>query len=170
MLEEAVASARHGEAVPEVDEERFTPQINVGTSVLIPEAYVSDLNVRLALYRRLSTLVDRSEIEAFAAELIDRFGPIPEEVENLLQIIAIKRLCRDAGVAKVEAGPKGAVLSFHNDSFSDPGALVSFINQQAGKVQLRPDHKLVYRRQWDDPQSRVKGIRLLVDQLAQIAA
>ncbi|MDX1710931.1 MAG: transcription-repair coupling factor [Rhodovibrionaceae bacterium] len=170
MLEEAVANARGDAEAAQAEAETFTPQINIGTSVMIPEAYVPDLNVRLALYRRLSTLVDRSEIEAFAAELIDRFGPIPEEVENLLQIIAIKRLCRDAGVEKVEAGPKGAVLSFHNDNFSQPGELVSFINQQAGRVQLRPDHKLVYRRQWEDPQSRVKGIRMLMDQLAKIAA
>src|SRR5690348_18509875 len=110
MLEEAIAGARSGvDKLGEAAEE-WTPQIAIGTPVLIPETYVSDLNVRLGLYRRIAALVDRREIEAFAAELIDRFGPLPGEVENLLEIIAIKRLCRDAGVAKVEAGPQGALL------------------------------------------------------------
>ena len=68
--------------------------------MLIPETYVADLPVRLALYRRSSTLIDRREIDAFAAELIDRFGALPPEVDNLLEIVAIKRLCRDAGVGE----------------------------------------------------------------------
>ncbi len=95
MLEEAVTAMRAGKGgpVPAVAE-AFTPQINLGMSVRIPESYVADLNLRLGLYRRLSRLVDGAEIEAFAAELIDRFGPLPVEVENLLEVIAIKRLCR----------------------------------------------------------------------------
>jgi len=171
MLEDAVATARAGGADgEEAAAEAFTPQINVGTPVRIPEAYVADLNVRLGLYRRLSKLVDRAEIEAFAAELIDRFGPLPEEVENLLQIMAIKRLCRDAGVAKVDAGPKGAVVAFHNDTFARPESLVGFIQSQPGKVQLRPDHRLVFRRHWLDARARVGGVRRLMEALAKIAA
>ena len=170
MLEEAVAAARAGGAVKAEEAADWTPQISIGTSVLIPERYVADLNVRLGLYRRLATLVDRSEIEAFAAELIDRFGPIPEEVENLLQIIAIKRLCRDAGVEKVEAGPKGAVVSFREDQIANPEGLIRFIQSQPGSVKLRPDHKLVYRRQWDDAKARVGGVRRLMDELAKAAA
>ena len=168
LLEDAVATARG--TVEEAGEAAWTPQINLGTSVLIPQAYVSDLNVRLGLYRRLSELVDRAEIDAFAAELIDRFGPLPDEVENLLQVIAIKRLCRDAGVGKIEAGPKGAVVSFHQDRVGDLDALLDFVQRQAGSVQLRPDHKLVYRRQWDDPRQRVAGVRRLLDDLGNVAA
>ncbi|MEE8189107.1 MAG: transcription-repair coupling factor, partial [Kiloniellales bacterium] len=170
MLEEAVTAARGGGAVgAEVAAEPFTPQISMGTPVMIPERYVADLNVRLGLYRRLSILVDKAEIEAFAAELIDRFGPLPEEVENLLQIITIKHACRDAGVDKVDAGPKGAVVSFFQDRFARPEALVRFIEKQAGNVKLRPDHKLVYRRNWDDPPARVRGVRLLMEELAKVA-
>jgi transcription-repair coupling factor (superfamily II helicase) len=171
MLEEAVAAARGGgtAAGEEAAPEPFTPQISMGTSVMIPERYVADLGVRLGLYRRLSALVDEAEIEGFAAELIDRFGPLPEEVENLLQVVAIKRLCRDAGVDKVEAGPKGAVVSFYKDRFARPAELVAFIERQAGTVKLRPDHKLVYRRQWDDPPARLRGVRRLLDDLAKVA-
>ena len=138
--------------------------------VMIPEPYVPDLSVRMSLYRRIALLVDQAEIEAFAAELIDRFGPLPVEVENLLKVVAIKRLCRAAGVEKVEAGPKGAVLAFRNNDFVNPGGLVQFMQQQAGTVQLRPDHKLVYRRGWQKPEQRVLGVTRLIQELVAIAA
>jgi transcription-repair coupling factor (superfamily II helicase) len=166
MLEEAVAEAR-GQVAADIG---WTPQINVGTSVLIPEGYVADLGVRLGLYRRIATLVDQQEIEAFAAEMVDRFGPLPIEVENLLNIIAIKKLCRDAGIDKVEAGPKGAVLSFRGNRFAQPAKLVDFIGRNANSISLRPDHKLVYRQGWDDPRRRITGVQRLMERLAAIAA
>src|SRR6478735_2090138 len=119
MLEEAVASLRSGDAAAEAAEQ-WSPQINIGTSVLIPEEYVGDLNVRMALYRRLATLENRADIDRFAAELIDRFGALPEEVQHLLEIVAIKHLCRAAMVEKIEAGPKGAILTFKNQTFPNP--------------------------------------------------
>jgi transcription-repair coupling factor (superfamily II helicase) len=172
MLEEAVAAARAAETGapgrPE-EEERWTPQITVGTPVLIPEAYVADLGLRLSLYRRLAYLQDAGEIDAFAVELIDRFGPLPEEVGNLLEIVAIKQLCRGARVEKAEAGPKGAVLSFRGNTFPNPAGLVEFIAGQAGTVKLRPDHRLVYRRAWDRPEDRITGLRHVLKRIAEIA-
>jgi len=166
MLEEAVANARG--KTEEVKTESFSPQINLGTSVLIPESYVADLSVRLGLYRRLSSLIGQNEIEAFAAELIDRFGTLPEEVENLLQIMTIKRLCVDAGVEKLDAGPKGAIVTFHANQFTNPEGLIRFIQKQPGQVSLRPDHKLVYRRSWPTPAERLRGSRHLLDSLAKL--
>ena len=128
MLEEAVASLKAGIAEPVAD--RWSPQITIGTPVLIPEDYVADLSVRLALYRRLADLEDEREIDAFAAELVDRFGPLPDEVEHLLEIVAIKALCRRANVAKIDAGPKGAVISFRDDRFANPEGLVAYIREQ----------------------------------------
>jgi transcription-repair coupling factor (superfamily II helicase) len=169
MLEEAVAAARDaGEGTAVADE--WTPTITVGTPVLIPDAYVSDLNTRLGLYRRVARMVDAQEIESFAAELIDRFGPLPPEVENLLEIVTLKRLCRDAGVDKLDAGPKGAVVSFRNDQFADPAALIGFLTSEVGTVKLRPDHKLVYSRDWPDGAKRLKGARSLMNRLAKLAA
>jgi len=167
MLEEAVAAARDQGGVAE--EGGWSPQISIGMPVLIPEAYVADLSVRLGLYRRISALVDRAEIESFAAELIDRFGALPSEVENLLEIVAIKQLCLAAGVEKVDAGPKGATLSFHENRFSRPEKLVEWLSAQAGHVALRPDHTLVYRRQWEEPNARLKGVQGLMKQIAAIA-
>ncbi|TVR79782.1 MAG: transcription-repair coupling factor [Rhodospirillales bacterium] len=168
MLEEAVAEARGGDdGTPK--EEGWSPQLAIGLSVLIPESYVTDLGVRLGLYRRLGDLTTSQELEGFAAELIDRFGPLPDEVENLLQIVAIKQRCRRAGIDKVDAGPKGAVVSFRGDSFANPAGLVRFIAANAASTKLRPDHKLVYRRSWETPGDRVAGVRYLVKQLETIA-
>jgi transcription-repair coupling factor (superfamily II helicase) len=167
MLEEAVAAARDQGAAPE--EGGWSPQISIGMPVLIPEGYVADLSVRLGLYRRISGLADRAEIESFAAELIDRFGALPPEVENLLEIVAIKQFCLAAGVSKVDAGPKGATLSFHENRFARPEKLVEWLSAQAGQVTLRPDHTLVYRRQWDEPAARLKGVQSLMKQIATIA-
>ncbi|HUE18897.1 MAG TPA: transcription-repair coupling factor [Stellaceae bacterium] len=167
LLEEAIGAARGGaEAAPD----DWTPQIAIGSSVLIPEAYVSDLNVRLGLYRRIATLVDRAAIDAFAAELIDRFGTLPAEVDNLLEIIAIKNLCREAGVERVEAGAKGAALTFRKNLFANPAGLVSYIASQAGAVKLRPDQRLIVIRDWDDTRARLKGIEALLTRLKEIAA
>ena len=170
MLEEAVAASRSGAAEAAEARDEWTPQITIGTPVLIPETYVGDLSVRLGLYRRIATLVDRREIDAFAAELIDRFGPLPAEVDNLLEIIAIKRLCRDAGVEKVEAGPKGAVLAFRGNRFANPAGLVAFLQEQAGTAKLRPDQRIVIMRNWEDTRQRLGGINALLRRLAEIAA
>jgi transcription-repair coupling factor (superfamily II helicase) len=169
MLEEAVVAARGEEGGGLVREEEWSPQITIGTPVLIPENYVADLSVRLGLYRRIAGLANRRESEAFAAELIDRFGPLPGEVENLLQIIAIKRACRQAGVERLEAGPKGAVVTLRGNRFANPAGLVELIQKNAGTLRLRPDQKLVYLRNWDDEAARLKGVAGLLQTLVKIA-
>ena len=167
MLEEAVAEARNLQGDTAVDSE-WSPQINMGLPVLIPDSYVEDLGVRMGLYRRLAHLTTREEIDVFAAELIDRFGTLPKEAENLLQVVTLKGRCKEAGVEKVDAGPKGAVVGFRNDDFTNPAGLVEFLSQQAGTAKLRPDHKLVYMRQWNTPEDRLDGVRYLVGELAKM--
>jgi transcription-repair coupling factor (superfamily II helicase) len=168
MLEEAVAAARTEGGDAAVPEE-WSPQITIGTPVLIPEAYVPDLGVRLGLYRRIAGLLDRREIDGFAAELIDRFGPLPPEVQNLLEIIAVKRDCREAGVERLEAGPKGAVISLRDNRFANPAGLVNLIQRNAGTLKLRPDQKIVYLRDWHDAKTRLTGAARLVQALAKLA-
>lgn len=168
MLEEAVASLRQG-GDEEADEEKWSPTINVGTSVLLPESYIDDLQVRMGLYRRLADLEDQQQIEGFGAELRDRFGPVPEEVEHLLEIVSIKLLCRRANVASVDAGPKGAVIRFRNDTFANPAGLVGYINEGGGYVKLRPDHALVVRRMWDQPKERLTGSHTILKYLVKLA-
>ncbi len=168
MLEEAVAAMKGGD-LGEADE-RWSPEISIGLSVLIPETYVADLQLRLGLYRRLSALETRSEIDAFAAELVDRFGELPAEVDHLLDVMEIKGLCRSAGIAKVDAGPKGAVIVFHRNAFANAQGLAQFLQASRGLAKLQPDHKLIFKGDWDQPQVRFKGVRGLVAALAEIAA
>jgi transcription-repair coupling factor (superfamily II helicase) len=168
MLEDAVAAAR-GDSGDAAAAEEWSPQITIGTPVLIPETYVPDLGVRLGLYRRVAALADRSEIDAFAAELIDRFGPLPPEVENLLQIIAIKRLCREAGIERVEAGPKGAVISLRGNRFVNPQGLVDLIQRNAATLKIRADQKIVHLRDWGDEKARLSGVVRLLQAFVKIA-
>jgi len=168
MLEEAVAAAR-SETSDEEAEGLWSPQINVGANVLIPERYVPDLNLRMSLYRRLADLKDRRQIDAFGAELIDRFGDLPEEVEHLLKIILIKHFCRQAGIEKIEAGPKGAIVTFRDSKFANPAGLVDFISRQTSVTKLRSDHRLVYVRKWSKIDNRLQGSLNLAHALAKAA-
>ena len=167
MLEEAVMSLKAGIAEPVAD--RWSPQITIGTPVLIPEDYVADLSVRLGLYRRLADIEDEQEIEAFGAELVDRFGKLPEEVEHLLKIVAIKGLCRRANVEKIETGPKGAVMSFRDNSFANPEGLIAFIAKQGAQARVRPDMKVVLFYDWEKPSQRLHGTTAVLRNLVRIA-
>jgi transcription-repair coupling factor (superfamily II helicase) len=166
MLQDAVAAARAGGAEAAMAEERWTPQINLGMSVLIPETYVTDLNLRLSLYRRLADVAETDEIETIAAEMIDRFGALPPEVDNLLQTVAVKRLCRITGIEKIDAGLKGGVISFRKDLFAKPDRLIAWITQQAGTVKVRPDQKIVIMRAWDDVTQRLDGLKKILEEMA----
>ena len=149
MLEDAVADIRVGEGKRGGQERDWTPNISLGLPVLIPETYVRDLPVRLGLYRRIGALASDAETEAMAAELVDRFGKLPKEVDNLLGVVALKRSCREAGVEKLEAGPKGMVLTFRGNAFPNPAGLVRWLSSKGGLVRLRPDHKLAISRDMD---------------------
>lgn len=166
MLEEAVAQLRGEE---DDDSGSWSPLINVGAPVLIPDHYVTDLDARMALYRRLSQVENRQDIDGFAAELIDRFGPLPDEVNSLLKIVEIKGLCRASGIEKIDVGPKGAVLTFRGNLFANPAGLVEFINDERDRAKLRPDHKLVFQRVWEMPDERLEGAYRLARKLSEIA-
>ncbi|WP_375552353.1 transcription-repair coupling factor [Rhodophyticola porphyridii] len=167
MLEEAIASIRSGAGEARLDEDgQWAPQINLGVPVLIPEAYVPDLDVRLGLYRRLSQLTTKVELEGFAAELIDRFGKLPREVNTLLLVIRIKAKCKQAGIARLDAGPKGATIQFHNDKFANPAGLVEFVQDQRGLARIR-DNKIVVRRDWTSEADKIKGAFAIARDLAQ---
>ena len=170
MLEEAVAMAREGVSIDDMPETAdWSPTINIGTSVLIPESYVPDLGVRMSLYRRIADLIEADDIENFAAELIDRFGDLPGEVQNLLDIVSIKQTCKRAGIASIEAGPKGALIAFHNDTPPNIESLMHWMTSKAGTVKLRPDQKLsIIKVGWDNLSTRTKGVKNLVSELANL--
>jgi transcription-repair coupling factor (superfamily II helicase) len=167
MLEETVAAMRGGDLGETRD--KWSPEISLGISVLIPETYVGDLQLRLGLYRRLSGLEVRSDIDAFKAELADRFGPPPTEVEHLLDVMEIKGLCRRANIAKVDAGTKGAVITFYKNDFANPEGLAQCLVGKRGLARMQPDHKLVFKGDWDLPEHRFSGVKAAVSDLAAIA-
>ena len=167
MLEDAVTALKAG--IEEPVEEAWSPTIALGAPVMIPEEYVADLGVRLALYRRLSTIQDDAEMESFGAELIDRFGPLPPEVEQLLRIATIKGLCRKANVAKVEAGPKGVVVHFRDRSFANPQGLVGYVAEQASFAKVRPDMSVVFIRELDTVKERLDTTTQILRSLVKIA-
>ena len=167
MLEEAIAKIKTGalEGLSDADDQ-WAPQINLGVPVLIPEAYVPDLDVRLGLYRRLSGLSTKVELEGFAAELIDRFGALPREVNTLMLVVRIKAMCKRAGISKLDGGPKGAVIQFHNDKFASPEGLVAFIEDQRGLARVK-DNKIVVQRDWKKDSDKIKGAFAIARDLAE---
>lgn len=166
MLEEAIIESQELKEA-EVEDQSWSPQINLGMSVLIPESYIADLGLRLSMYRRISNLENSKEVEVFAAELIDRFGSIPDEVENLFKVIKLKSACRKAGVEKIEAGPKGALINFRNNNFKCPDKLIQYIAKYPDKIRIKPDHSLVYKSQWKNDLERFSGVQSVIDDLAR---
>ena len=167
MLHEQIAKLQSGE-IELADDGEWSPQINLGVPVLIPEPYVPDLDVRLGLYRRLSSLERKVELEGFAAELIDRFGPLPPEVETLLLVVRIKALCKRAGIARLDGGPKGATVQFHHDKYANPAGLVQFLHAQNGAAKVK-DNKIVIRRDWPTDKPRLAGAFTIARDLAALA-
>jgi len=168
MLEDAIAKIKSGQMEGLTDEGSWSPQINLGVPVLIPETYVQDLDVRLGLYRRLSALAKKIELEAFAAELIDRFGKLPTEVDMLLRVVRIKGMCRAAGIAKLDSGPKGAVIQFYQDKFISPSGLAQYLLDSRGTAKIK-DNKLIVLRDWTNDDKKVKGAYIIARELAVMA-
>ncbi|AYG59119.1 transcription-repair coupling factor [Rhizobium jaguaris] len=166
MLEEAVAEVK---GVDEIQDTGWSPQISVGTPVMIPDDYVPDLHLRMALYRRLGEITEIKEIDSFGAEMIDRFGPMPIEVQHLLKIVYIKSLCRTANVEKLDAGPKGVVVQFRNKEFPNPANLVGYIAKQGTMAKIRPDQSVFLTRDLPTPEKRLQGAAVLMTQLAELA-
>ncbi len=168
MLEETIARLRAGQTAEGAEaEDAWAPVLNLGVPVLIPEVYVPDLDLRLGLYRRLTGLATKVELEGFAAELIDRFGKLPREVNTLLLVMRIKAMCRRAGIARLDAGPKGATVQFHQNIFADPPALIRWIGAQGQGVRVTGP-KLVFAADWRTEADRIKGAFAIARDLAAL--
>lgn len=167
MLEEAVAALRADDGLRMTDDKQddFSPTINLGLSVLIPEIYVSDLQLRLGLYRRVAQMENEEEINSFAAELVDRFGKMPEEVEHLITVLNLKILCRKANIERIDTGAKGAVITFHNNFFAKPEALLRLISQRPKSLKFRPDQKLVFTHEFKNINEKNSSVKKLINEL-----
>ncbi len=168
MLQDEIERLRTGRDGLAAGDEQWSPQISLGVPVLIPEDYVPDLDVRLGLYRRLSQLSGKVELEGFAAELIDRFGPLPREVSTLLAVVRIKAKCLQAGISQIDAGPRGATVRFHQDRYASPEGLVAFLQAEKGAAKVK-DNRIVIARDWHGENARVKGAFQIARDLARYA-
>ena len=171
MLRQAVDAARAGEGDGGGEAAlEWTPQINLGLEVRIPESYVTDLSVRLSLYRRIANLASEEDTDMLLAELVDRFGKLPASVRNLFAIIALKQLCKLANVEKIDAGPKGLAIGFRDNQFAKPDQLIGWIAGQAGRVQLRADHKLIVKQTLPAPDLRPPICNELLGEMVALLA
>lgn len=168
MLEEAILDAKAG-GLRDDKPKDFSPAITVDAPILIPEDYVPDLDLRMGLYRRLNDVEDRAGIDAFATELIDRFGKLPVATANLLQLIEAKLNAKKACIAKIDVGAKGAIVSFHEDKFPSVEGLLAYVDKLTGTAKLRPDMKLVISRSFGDPQARLNAALQISRGLAKAA-
>ena len=169
MLQDAIAEikARQNKVV-EKPTLSWSPQLNLGIPVFIPETYVSDLSVRLDLYNRLSHLESEEDVKPFVEELIDRFGPPPQEVENLMGVITLKHLCKKTYVSKIDVGRKGFSLSFYENTFPAPEALIHYIQKFPLRISLKPNQSLIYRDQFNATEDILKGLEETLHELIQL--
>lgn len=167
MLEEALAELKINPTNPVSLETGWTPQISLGLEILIPPSYIPDDSLRLALYQRISRFETDEETESFRAEMIDRFGPLPFEVENLIQIVSLKNLCKQLNIHKLESGPNGVLITFYKNTFPDPDKMIRFIQKSAGTIKARPDQKMVISKAWKNASHLIKGISLLLEDLRE---
>ena len=167
MVREAVERLKSGGDAPA--EDMWSPTIQLGSPVTIPETYIPDLATRLALYRRLSSLEDEAEIEAMGAEIVDRFGPAPPEVSLLLSLVSVKTLCRKTNVEKLDAGPKGLTLAFRGNAFANPTGLVKWVAAQGPSAKVRPDMRLVIAGDFESLGDRLSGTLRVMREIAKIA-
>ncbi len=169
MLEETIARIKAGElqGLSTISDD-WSPQLNLGVPVMIPEDYIPDLDIRLGLYRRLSALATKVELEGFAAELIDRFGPLPREVNTLMLIVRVKAMCKRAGISRLDVGPKGATVQFHNDKFANPAGLVTFLKAQGPAARVQGT-RVVLQGEMKSEADRIKGAFAIARDLAEAA-
>ncbi|WP_425229766.1 transcription-repair coupling factor [Sphingomonas sp.] len=167
MLEEAIMEAKAGGLRDRARD--FSPQITVDAPILIPEDYVPDLDLRMGLYRRLNDIDQSSDVEAFAAELIDRFGPLPDATDNLIRVIDIKLNAKRACISKMDVGAKGVVVTFHDNKPPNVDALFAYVQRLGAIAKIRPDAKFVLSRAWPDAKARLHGALQLAKGLAKTA-
>ena len=177
MLKEAVddkqrrrAAGQKTERVSNEDLRASTVSLKLGISYLIPEAYVSDVATRLQLYRRLAGLQEIDAVVEFRAELADRFGAVPKEVEALLAVVDLKNRASALNVAKVEVGEKGVVVGFEGGRFKNPDGLVALVMKLAGVVSLRPagrGQELVWHRHVG--KDVLRGVGVILSELESAA-
>lgn len=156
MLEQAVAALKTNEI--QEDSTSWSPQLNIGITVQLPETYIIDSSLRLSLYRKIAAIDNLEILETFAAEMIDRFGSLPEEAENLFTIVKLKNLAKLANIEKIDFGDKGLVLAFRNNQPKNFDKVIDLITQNPLQYKLRGDQKMMITAEFKTEKDRLRLI------------
>jgi transcription-repair coupling factor (superfamily II helicase) len=137
MLEETIDELRGKAREPEID-----PEIRIPVPARLPEDYVAAVNQRLVLYKRLASCRDETEVDRIRDEILDRFGPLPAEGENLLGVIRLKVLAHRLGIAAVDAAKGEIILTAAEPTRIDPDRLMNLLTQANSGLRVAPGQKI----------------------------
>jgi len=126
-------------------QEDINPEINVNLAAFLPSEYVSDTDVRLNLYRRLSNLREEAELEAMVEEMHDRFGPLPGEVSNLISVMSVRLLLKKTGIGRLDVAQEALSFTFAPDTKVKPERLVELVKREPRRFEFLSDRKLRVR-------------------------
>jgi transcription-repair coupling factor (superfamily II helicase) len=134
MLDEAVHELRGEPVIHEVD-----PELSFDVTALLPEEYVSDVGVRLSLYKRLASAIDENHVGEIATEMEDRFGPPPPDARCLVRLMTIKCELRKMRVLGCEATARSVTLHLRDDTPLDPKKILELVKLPRSLYKLTPD-------------------------------
>ena len=163
LFQQLFARALHnarGDALPD----QQPVELHLGIPFAVPEDYVPEPDVRIGLYRRLAALASEAEVEEFADEVADRFGPPPEPVRHLIGLARLRQRCRAGGIARLEAGPKGIAVDFRD---GDAARQHRRIECPAGSELHWRGDRLVCANSTVTPEQRLRAAHALLDRLQQ---
>lgn len=135
----------------------FSVQIKLGISLLIPEDYMQDLSLRMSFYKKIATIRTDEDQENLINELNDRFGKIPPEVVNLMEISKLKWLCKKVGIERLEANLEGILISFKDNKFAAPEPLMQMIFSSKGKIKLHVGQKILHLKDVKSVAAKIKS-------------
>jgi transcription-repair coupling factor (superfamily II helicase) len=160
MLEETIDELRGKAHQTEVD-----PEIHLPVTARLPEVYVSAVNQRLVFYKRLASCRDDSEVDRIRDELLDRYGQLPEEAENLFEVIRLKIRARRLGISSVDLSGGEIVLTAAEQSKVDPQRLLDLLHQAGTGLRVSPDHKIYATAPMGDTPKLFAAARSLLNNL-----
>ena len=130
--------------VEDVADFEFNPQIKLSVSLCIPESYIEDLSLRMSFYKKIARISNFDEQNQLEDELLDRFGIIPDETRNLIQVSILKNTCKKLKISKLQAVAEGIFLSFKNNKFSKTDELLNLVLNSQNQVKFLPDHRISF--------------------------
>jgi transcription-repair coupling factor (superfamily II helicase) len=166
MLDRAVKALKEGRT-PSLDAPLAAQsEVEMRVPALLPEDYVSDVHVRLALYKRIAAAADEPDLDEMVAELVDRFGELPAPAQNLLRSMRLRLQARRLGLRRVDFGSHGGYVLFEPQNTVDPRAVVKLLQDRSREYRMDGPLKLRISRELEDEAERFEFVGQLLRRLA----